>query len=841
MAEKNLGQHAAIILCGGKSSRMGFDKSLMLLPDGRRLIAATAETLAGRFGEVVLACGRPERFKDYPDLASYTLIGDDKPHSGPAGAVATALAALGGRAAFVMAGDMTVVEFPLIESLADLIEAGAEVAVPVHDGRQEPLYAFYAASAGPLLAEAAETGRGTLKEVFPKLRTLFLELSKEESAFGLFRNVNTPVEAEAAGLAPPQASRAGEASLGNDGESRKGVLGESLIGRYGAGLLGRDEGPHLYGDWGEIVGRGEDDRLGKGDDGALGQGEASLLGRFSWGEASLGLAGASAESPAEASGEERCSALARSAEFMGFQGGDDSSGANLDSGSGSISFAGKGQTGIGKGHDGIKNGQAGIGKDQGGTEKDQAGLGSGGLHELLRSIPKVDRVMAMAALSSPELSSLSPEALLAATRAALSERREIIARLGEAGPWDPVEAVAAAASRLAKPSLGLVINATGVILHTNLGRAPMAKAAVESVARTATGYSTLEYDPASGRRRSRQSHVEGLILELFGGEAALVVNNNAAAILLVAAALAYGRPVVISRGELVEIGASFRLGDILEAGGAILREVGSTNRTVAADYDKALEDGAPALVLSVHAGNFRLIGYGGRPEASELVAVAKKRGVPLVCDLGSGSLFDLSPWLPDEPRPRSVLSLGADLVTMSGDKLMGAGQAGIITGCKDLVEAMRIHPMARAARIDKLNLSALEATLRLAKRPKEAMAAIPTLSMLTIDDESLRRKANALLAITGPVAGLVLEAGRVESQVGGGSGPAMNLPSWAVSASMLAGSICELDEAMRGRTPPIVGRVFANRLWLDVRTIDESQFPIVAEALREAALALNPA
>ena len=304
---------------------------------------------------------------------------------------------------------------------------------------------------------------------------------------------------------------------------------------------------------------------------------------------------------------------------------------------------------------------------------------------------------------------------------------------------------------------------------------------------------------------------------------------------MIAAVLAPGKPVVISRGELVEIGASFRLGDILEAGGAALREVGSTNRTVAADYDKAFADGSPAMILSVHAGNFRFVGYGWRPETAELVEVAKKHGAPLVCDLGSGCLLDLSSIVPEEPFPKSVLALGADLVTMSGDKLMGAGQAGIIAGRADLIKSLRSHPMARALRIDKLNLAALEATLRLALRPKEAMEAIPAMSMLGASPESLKRKAESLLAAIGPIEGLSLEVAAVEGQAGGGSAPATNLPSWAVAINAPERSLMRVEEALRRWRPPIVGRILARRLLLDVRTMGERHFQTVSEALRESA------
>jgi L-seryl-tRNA(Ser) seleniumtransferase len=326
---------------------------------------------------------------------------------------------------------------------------------------------------------------------------------------------------------------------------------------------------------------------------------------------------------------------------------------------------------------------------------------------------------------------------------------------------------------------------------------------------------------------------------LFGGEAALAVNNNAAALLLVAAALAPGRPIVISRGELVEIGASFRLGDILTAGGATLREVGSTNRTVTADYERALADGLPALVILVHAGNFHLVGYGGRPETKEVAAVAKRHRVPLVCDLGSGSLPELSAWLPEEPSVRNQLTQGADLVTMSGDKLLGSGQAGLMVGSRHLLGAIKRHPIARAVRIDKLNLAALEATLRLASRGRESLELIPTMAMLTASPEALRLKAQRLLEAIGPVEGFDLELVPTQGMAGGGSAPETPLDSWAVAITTINNSPNKLETILRQRDLPVVARIFANRLWLDVRTIAENEIELTAKALREANEALT--
>jgi L-seryl-tRNA(Ser) seleniumtransferase len=465
-------------------------------------------------------------------------------------------------------------------------------------------------------------------------------------------------------------------------------------------------------------------------------------------------------------------------------------------------------------------------------------LGPAARDELLRSIPKVDLLAAEAVLDSDRLAGLSPESLLAAVRGALGRRRRSILSGHPDPAWDPVAAVELEAERLEAPTLKPVINATGVVLHTNLGRSPLSFEAAENVMRVALSYSTLEYDPQTGRRTDRQRHVESLAAELFGGEAALAVNNNAAALLLISAALASGREIVISRGELVEIGASFRIGDILAAGGAVLREVGATNRVVAADYDRALAGGRAALLLEVHASNFRLSGYCGRPEPAELAEAAKRHGVPWVCDLGSGALADLSAWLPDEPSARRRLAEGADLVTMSGDKLLGAAQAGLIVGRAGLIEPLRRHPLARALRIDKLSLAAMEATLRLARRPREALKSVPALAMITASPEELDRKAGLLLGLIGPLEGFLLETAAAEGQAGGGAAPDQGLPSRAVAVSPNGGSTAALDQALRSGAFPVVARIWRGRLWLDVRTIAEDELEGAALAVREAAASL---
>src|SRR5438105_191771 len=323
-----------------------------------------------------------------------------------------------------------------------------------------------------------------------------------------------------------------------------------------------------------------------------------------------------------------------------------------------------------------------------------------------------------------------------------------------------------------------VLNATGVLVHTNLGRAPLAEAAVERLLTTAAGYSNLEFDLAAGARGSRQEHLVDILRRLTGAEAALVVNNNAGAVLLALAALAEGREVIVSRGELIEIGDGFRIPDVLGRSGARLVEVGTTNRTRAADYERAIGP-ETALLLRVHQSNFRLVGFTERPRLAELAEVARRHSLPLVDDLGSGVLVQLE----DEPSARDSLAAGADLVCFSGDKLLGGPQAGIVVGRAELVERLRRHPLQRALRADKLTLAALEGTLSLYLDPERALRDLPVLRMLQEPAEAVRARAERLADLTG---GTVEET---VARVGGGALPLGELPSFA----------CALEEALAAR------------------------------------------
>ena len=421
----------------------------------------------------------------------------------------------------------------------------------------------------------------------------------------------------------------------------------------------------------------------------------------------------------------------------------------------------------------------------------------------LRDLPSVD------VLLHDERLAREPHPLaLTAVRATLEQAREEI-RAG-AEPGDLVERALAELARVRRPALRRVLNATGVLVHTNLGRAPLADAAVERVV-AAAGYSNLEYDLREGGRGSRLDHVAPLLRRLTGAEAALVVNNNAAALLLVLAGLAEGREVLVSRGELIEIGDGFRIPDVLARSGARLVEVGTTNRTRAGDYEAAIGPGT-ALLLRVHQSNFRVVGFTQQPSLRELAAVAARHGLPLVVDLGSGALVEVE----GEPTPAASLAAGADLVCFSGDKLLGGPQAGIVAGRAELVERLRRHPLMRALRADKLSLAALEGTLALhLDRPDE----IPVLRMLREPLAAVRARAERLAAAVG---------GTVEETVaraGGGALPLAELPSCACAVEE------ELAAALRAHEPPVVAVVRDGRTLLDCRTLTDAEADEVAAAV----------
>src|SRR5213592_1905258 len=434
----------------------------------------------------------------------------------------------------------------------------------------------------------------------------------------------------------------------------------------------------------------------------------------------------------------------------------------------------------------------------------------------LRDLPSVDELA-----GDGRLAGAAPRPLLvSAARSALARAREEL-QAGEE-PGDLVERVESELAAARGPRLRRAINDTGVIVHTNLGRAPLAQEALERVTAVARGYSNLEYDLGAGGRGSRQDHVAPILRRLTGAEAALVVNNNAAAVLLALAALAEGREVLVSRGELIEIGDGFRIPDVLARSGARLVEVGTTNRTRAADYERAIGP-ETTLLLRVHQSNFRLVGFTELPSVAELAKVAQRHDLPLIDDLGSGALTPTnSRLLSEEPSVRESLEAGADLVCFSGDKLLGGPQAGIVVGNAELVERLRRHPLQRAVRADKLTLAALEGTLGLYLDPQRALREVPVLRMALEDADAVRARAERLAELVGG------EVEETVGRIGGGALPLAELPSFACAVEE------ELAAPLRAGDPPVVGVVRDGRLLLDCRTLTDAEADEVAALVAAA-------
>jgi len=406
---------------------------------------------------------------------------------------------------------------------------------------------------------------------------------------------------------------------------------------------------------------------------------------------------------------------------------------------------------------------------------------------------------------------------------------------GDPAPDRLARAVARRLAREERASLRRVINATGVVLHTNLGRAPLAAEARTAIDRVARGYANLEFDLDAGARGSRYVHCAGLVAELTGAEDALVVNNNAAAVALALDTLARGRAVVVSRGELVEIGGGFRIPEVLERAGARLWEVGTTNRTRVEDYARAARDADVAVLLKVHRSNFRVEGFTEEAAVGDLADLAARTGLPLVHDVGSGLLAEPTRvGLPHEPRPRDSIAAGAHLVAFSGDKLLGGPQAGILAGRADLVARVRRNPLCRALRVDKATLAALEATLALYREPEEAVKRIPVLRMLAAPADELRRRAEALKDRL-EARGVAVELVETASAVGGGSVPGVERPSWALAPGTPGEDEEELSRRLREGEPPVVGRIREGRLLLDLRTVADEEEDRLVERLVEVA------
>jgi L-seryl-tRNA(Ser) seleniumtransferase len=457
--------------------------------------------------------------------------------------------------------------------------------------------------------------------------------------------------------------------------------------------------------------------------------------------------------------------------------------------------------------------------------------------DLRRNIPAVDRLLASEAFA--HLLAREPRHLVVlAVQQVQAELRTLIAAGGaqDGDKYSPdwyAQQTDVVLARIRRPSLRPVINATGVVLHTNLGRAPLADVARRAVERAMHGYSNLEFDLGMGTRGSRYVHCVDLLTRLTGAESALVVNNNAAALVLALNTLALGRGAVISRGELVEIGGSFRVPEIMARSGARMREVGSTNRTNVADYRGAL-DSESAVILKVHPSNFRIAGFTAETTIEELAELAREHDAVLIHDLGSGLLLAAaSLGLPPEPTPMESLRAGADVVTMSGDKLLGGPQAGIILGRADLVARMRQNPLCRALRVDKMTLAALEATLTLYLDPERAKQEIPTLRMLSMTVAEIGARADRLAAAlrADAIAADVIDGG---SAVGGGAFPTLTLPTRLVRITPSAGAAGRIEQRLRETEPPVVARIQDNSLLLDPRTILPEEDALVLSALRSS-------
>lgn len=463
---------------------------------------------------------------------------------------------------------------------------------------------------------------------------------------------------------------------------------------------------------------------------------------------------------------------------------------------------------------------------------------------LLRQLPQVDEILRLPALKEALASLPRPRAVEVVRRVLAARRQEILRQPPETLPPELDQAslqqeVAQALLAAARPALRRVINATGVIIHTNLGRSCLAEAALEQILLVGRHYSTLEYDLAAGRRGSRQAHLEGLLCELTRAEAALVVNNNAAAVFLCLSALAKDREVIISRGQLVEIGGSFRMPDVMAMSGARLVEVGTTNKTYLADYERAITS-QTAMLLKVHPSNFRIRGFTREVPLAELTTLGRRYGLWVMEDLGSGCLVNLARFgLEPEPTVQEAVAAGADLVTISGDKLLGGPQAGIILGRREAVQHLRTHPLLRALRPDKLTLAGLEATLRLYFDEARAFQEIPTLALIARPLPELMAQARRLKRAVQRRLGERLRVQLVETsaRVGGGSLPEEALPSVALVLTSPHCSPEALEARLRLTDPPVVARLERDRLLLDMRTVRPADLPPLLQALEQAVAA----
>lgn len=489
--------------------------------------------------------------------------------------------------------------------------------------------------------------------------------------------------------------------------------------------------------------------------------------------------------------------------------------------------------------------------------------------DLLRRLPKIDELMkeeSLVLLAGESSSLLVTDAV----RDVIADLRRQILGLSDdeadgfdAASLQPAEIAAMAAARFAENEqmkLYPLINATGTILHTNLGRAPLCKDALDNVTRVSQGYSTLEYNVTKGKRGSRHDLVGDLIVELTGAEDAMVVNNNASATMIVLATLGKGKEIVVSRGELVEIGGAFRIPDIMRQSGAFLQEVGTSNKTKPSDYEKAIVTGdmlremamrsrddallddprgirrfETGALMKVHRSNYDIVGFTEEASLEQLVEIGHSHGLPVIFDMGNGLMLDMSEFGLNEPNVPASLATGIDVILFSGDKLLGGPQAGIIAGRREYIEAMKKHPLARALRVDKMTFAALEATLVKYRDRKLALRDIPVLNMISAGSDEMKAKAEDLAARIHEAAGrddIGLEIVPVLDQIGGGSAPMVRLPGWAVAVSDGSRSPDGIERSLRKADVPVIARINEDRLLLCVRTIADNELQIVADAFR---------
>lgn len=461
------------------------------------------------------------------------------------------------------------------------------------------------------------------------------------------------------------------------------------------------------------------------------------------------------------------------------------------------------------------------------------------MKELLRHLPSVDEILkdnrVLAWLQN------HPRVLvLDAIRTAIDQKREQILRAGghkpeiELSVSSILNTAESILHRISEPSLKRLINATGVVVHTNLGRSLLSEAAIQRVIEVSRSYSNLEYDIKAGERGKRHTHIEWILTRLTGAEAATAVNNNAAAVLLCLNTIARGKEVVVSRGELVEIGGSFRVPEVMERSGAVLREVGTTNKTHLKDYEKAISENT-GLLLKVHTSNYKIVGFTKEVPAQDLASLGKKHGIPVMWDLGSGSFIDLATYgIGDEPTVQQAIEAGVDVLTFSGDKLLGGPQAGIILGAKKYLDIIRTNPLARALRIDKMTLAALEATLRQYLEPNNASREIPTLWMLTQPISEIQRKADILAAEikTSASKNLTVRIQDDLSQTGGGALPTGKLPTKVVAISHTHMSANEIEERLRLGSPPIITRIKEGMVLFDPRTLNDEEIEQIVKTIK---------